>query len=261
MILKTMHTYRVALSTALACLLLLMLSGCAGNPQYTDYHAFIQEPKLPASTKPYLIGPPDTLAFTSERVREVNGYRQTVSPDGYVSVPLLGRFYVAGRTVESFQQELEERGQFYYQDATINVRVSRYASKKLFVFGQVAAPGPYFYNGSNTILDTLSQARPTEMADPSSILIVRPDETGELRARMTVDLDRMIRTGDTTLDTTLQDGDIVYVPPSRFGKVALAFQQLLLPIVPISAVINGTDDIGTTTTGQSPYGDGDSVGN
>lgn len=255
MVLKTLHTYRVALSSALAFLLLLLLSGCAGNPQYTDYHAFIQEPRAPASNAPYLVGPPDVLEFKSTRVRELTSYRETVSPDGYVNVPLLGRVYVAGRNVQSIQKELEERARFYYQDADVNVRVSRYASKKLFVFGQVTAPGAYFYNGSNTVLDMLAQAKPTDLADPASVLIVRPDENGELRARMTVNLDRMIRTGDTTLNAVLQEGDIVYVPPSGMGKVALAFRQILLPITPIRSAVGGPADIARTTTGQVPYGD------
>ena len=158
LIMKTLHTYRIIVSAALACLFVLALGGCAGNPQYTDYHAFINEPKMPASSTPYLIGPPDVLQFQSSRIRELNNYRETVSPDGYVNVPLLGRVYVAGRTIESLQQELEERGRFYYQDADVNARVARYASKKLYVFGMVRSPGPYFYNGSNTILDTLAQA-------------------------------------------------------------------------------------------------------
>jgi len=254
-LLKTLHTYRIAFSALLAGLLLLMLGGCSGNPQYTDYHAFLDEPKMPASSQPYLIGPPDMLQITSSRVNELNNYQQVVTPDGYIDVPLLGRIYVAGRTTQSLKEELEERAQFYYQDADVSVRVSRYASKKLFVFGQVASPGPYFYNGSNTILDTLARAQPTDLADPTSVVIIRPDEEGELRARMTVDLDRMVRTGDTTLNTTLQDGDIVYVPASGVGKVALTFRQILLPLQPIAQTVTTPRDISRNTTGDVPYGE------
>lgn len=257
MVLKLMQTYRVALSASLAALALLLLAGCSSNPTYTDYHAFIQEPRKPASATPYLVGPPDVLEFKSSRVRELNNYRETVSPDGYLNVPLLGRVEVAGRTTASIQAELEDRARFYYEDADVNVRVSRYASKKLFVFGQVSAPGAYYYNGSNTVLDMLAQSKPTEMADPGSILIVRPDETGELRARMTIDLDRMITTGDTTLNAVLQEGDIIYVPPTGLAKTALTFQQLLLPLSPIRATISGPAGIVSEATGQKPYGDGE----
>lgn len=255
MTLKMIHTYRTAFAAALASLTLLILSGCSSNPQFTDYHAFIQEPRMPASSTPYLIGPPDVLEFRSTRVREIGTYRETVSPDGFVNVPLLGRTYVAGRTVQSLQQELEQRASFYYQDADVNVRVNRYASKKIFVFGQVRAPGEYFYNGSNTVMNTLAQAQPTERADPSSIMIVRPDENGELRSRMTINLDHMIQTGDTTLNAVLQEGDVIYVPPSGIAKTTIGIEQLIMPLTPLSTLINGPAQIGDSATGDRPYGD------
>lgn len=255
MAIKLLHTYRAAFAAILATAALLLLSGCSSNPQFTDYHEFIKEPRMPASSEPYLIGPPDVLEFRSSRVREIGTYRETVSPDGFVNVPLLGRIYVAGRTVQSLQQELEERASFYYQDADINCRVTLYASKKIFVFGQVHAPGQYFYNGSNTVMNTLAKAQPTTRADPSSIAIVRPDENGELRARMTVNLDHMIKTGDTTLNAVLQEGDIVYVPASGIGKATISFEQLLMPLQPLSSLINGPAEISESATGERPYGD------
>ncbi|MEO0476022.1 MAG: polysaccharide biosynthesis/export family protein [Planctomycetota bacterium] len=255
MALKLIYTYRSAIAATLAAIALLMLIGCAGNPKFTDYHAFIEEPRMPASGTPYLIGPPDVLEFRSTRVREIGTYRETVSPDGFVNVPLLGRTYVAGRTVQSLQQELEQRAAFYYQDADINVRVNRYASKKIFVYGQVRSPGEYFYNGSNTVMNTLARAQPTNRADPSSISIVRPDENGELRARMTINLDHMIQTGDTTLNAVLQEGDIIYVPPSGIAKATISFEQLLMPFTPLSELINGPADVSESATGDRPYGD------
>jgi protein involved in polysaccharide export with SLBB domain len=255
MALKMLHTYRSTFAAILAAAAALALTGCSSNPQFTDYHAFIQEPKMPASTAPYLVGPPDVLEFRSTRVQEIGSYRETVSPDGFVNVPLLGRTYVAGRTVQSIQQELEQRASFYYQDADVNVRVNLYASKKIFVFGQVASPGEYFYNGSNTIMNTLARAQPTDRADPSSIAIVRPDENGELRARMTINLDHMIQTGDTTLNAVLQEGDIVYVPPTGIAKATIGFEQLLMPLQPLGALINGPARINQSATGDRPYGD------
>ena len=255
MVLKIIHTHRAGFAALLAAFALLMLSGCSSNPKFTDYHAFIDEPRMPASTAPYLIGPPDVLEFRSTRVREIGNYRETVSPDGYVNVPLLGKIYVAGRTIESVQQELEQRASFYYQDADVNARVTRYASKKIYVFGQVGNSGAYTYNGSNTILNTLASARPTDRADPGSIMIVRPDEDGQLRARMTINLDHMIQTGDTTLNSVLEDGDIIYVPPTGIAKATMSFEQLLMPLQPLAALINGPADVSNAATGDRPYGD------
>ena len=134
------------------------------------------------------------------------------------------------------------------------MQVVRYASKRFFVFGQVSSPGAYFFDGSNTVLNTMAQARPTHMADPSKIMILRPTADGQVEARMTIDLDRMITTGDTSLNAFLQDGDIIFVPPTGFAQVGMALQQVLLPMQPILETIQRPADISHAATGQRPYG-------
>ncbi|MEM1355936.1 MAG: polysaccharide biosynthesis/export family protein [Planctomycetota bacterium] len=255
MIIQLLHTYRGPLVGLIAAVLILLTTGCAPTQRFTDYHAFIQTPTPVVNDVPYRVGPPDVLEFKSYRVREVEAYRETVSPDGKVNLPLLGTITVAGKTTEEIRLEVNRLAQFYYEDADVSVRVTRYASKKIFVFGQVGAPGAYYYNGSNTVLNTLAQAQPTELADPTHIQILRPNPDGELRARMTINLDEMITRGDTTLNAVLQEGDIIYVPANGMAKVALGLQQVLLPLRAVTGVVNNTDSVGTTTTGQSPYGD------
>ena len=255
MLIQLFHVYRGPLIGLIAGLLVLVSAGCSTTPRYTDYHAFIQEPMPVVNDTPYRVGPPDVLEFKSYRVREVDGYRETVSPDGKVNLPLLGTVVVAGKTTEEVRLEVNRLAQFYYEDADVSVRVSRYASKKIFVFGQVGSPGAYYYNGSNTVLNTLAQAQPTKLADPSQIQILRPNADGELRSRMTINLDEMVTRGDTTLNAVLQEGDIIYVPANGMAKVALGLEQMLLPLRAVAGVVNNTDSVSTTTTGQSPYGD------
>ena len=72
---------------------------------------------------------------------------------------------------------------------------------------------------------------------------------------MTVNLDHMIKTGDTTLNAVLQEGDIVYVPASGIGKATISFEQLLMPLQPLSSLINGPATISESATGERPYGD------
>lgn len=255
MLIQVFHTYRGPLTGLIAALALLILTSCNNSPRYTDYHAFIQEPMPAVNDVPYSVGPPDVLEFKSYRVREVDAYRETVSPDGKVNLPLLGTITVAGKTTEEIRLEVNRLAQFYYEDADVSVRVSRYASKKIFVFGQVGNPGAYYYNGSNTVLNTLAQAQPNELADPTHIQVLRPNADGELRARMTINLDEMVRRGDTTLNAVLQEGDIVYVPANGMAKVALGLEQLLLPLRAVTGVVNSTESVSQSTAGKSPYGD------
>ncbi len=218
--------------------------GC--GPRYTDYSAFIREPKPIVTATEYRVAPPDGLTFNSKRVREINGLTMVIRPDGKVSLPLLGSVFVAGKTTEQISAELESLAARYYEDADVMVRVSTFASKRIFVFGQVGTAGPYPYNGANTVLDTLARAQPTFLADVTRIQVLRPNRQGELIRRMTVNLDDMVKKGDTTLDAVLEEGDIVYVPPHAFATVGLAMQTLLLPIRPAAEVVNGPSSIQTS---------------
>lgn len=225
----------------------LAAGGCA--PTYHDYEAFLPETRPVVTATEYRIEPPDGLTIYSKRVREINNNAQTVRPDGMIVLPLMGEVFVAGKTCEEISEELQALAATYYEDADVTVRVSAFASKKIFVFGEVGAPGPYAYNGANTVLSTLAHAQPTRLADPTRVAILRPNEDGEMIRRMTVNLDDMVKRGDTSLDAVLEEGDIVWVPPNPLAKVGLAIGQILLPIQPAASTVTGTQTIQTANTG------------
>lgn len=237
---------------AAAAFAALGLTGC--QPTHTDYAAFVREPRPMVTALEYRLAPPDQIAISSQRVREINGHSSVISPAGKVHLPLLGSMIVAGLTVDEVAAELQARAGEYYQDADVSVRVTRFASKKLFVFGHVSSPGPYPFTGNNSILATLARAQPNKLADPTKIQVLRPSADGDIRKAMTVNLDHMIRTGDTTLDALLEEGDIIFVPPTPLASVGLGLQQLLLPIQPAASVVAGPGDIQEEVAGYRSYG-------
>lgn len=240
---------KVLLTATAAATVLLATSGCA--PQYHDYKAFIQTPQPIVTATEYRVAPPDSLTIYSKRVREVHNNTQTIRPDGKIVLPLLGEVFVAGMTCEEISKNLTELATTYYADADVTVRVSSFASKKIFVFGEVSRPGPYPYNGTNRVLTTLAEAQPTRLADPSRIAVLRPNKDGELIRRMTINLDDMVKRGDTSLDALLEEGDIIWIPPNPLAKVGLALQQLLLPIQPAASTVSGTDTVLNTDLNRS----------
>jgi len=242
------------MKTMLMMLALYALTSVGCTKTYTDYSSFIAEPRPIVTATDYRMAPPDRVQVYSKRVREINGHREMISPDGKLTLPLLGRVFVAGKTTEEVTLELELMAQEYYEDADVSVRVVGYSSKKIFVFGEVSRPGPYAYNGANSILGTLSKAQPTRLADPSKIILLRPSPDGELVRRMTIDMDKMVKEGDTLLNAVMEEGDIIYVPPTPLAAVALGFQQLLLPFQPIASTIAGPSDIQYEARGESDYG-------
>jgi len=218
-----------------------VFTGC--TPTYTDYSAFIQEPRPKSTSVEYRLAPPDSVKVMSKRVREINGTVQPLRPDGMITLSLIGEVYAAGLTPRELARVLEEKARVYYEDAEVTVQVARFASKKIFVFGEVAGAGPYTYYGANTVLRTLAEAEPTRIADTSRIQVLRPNADGSLVRKMTVDMNKMVKSGDTTLNAVLEEGDIIYVPPTPFASVGLAFQQILLPFQPMAATIRGPNDI------------------
>jgi polysaccharide export outer membrane protein len=204
------------------------------------------------------VAPPDVIRITSKRIREIHGHNEQVSPDGRLTLPLLGPIFVAGRTTEDIAAELRLLASEFYEDADVTVRVIGYNSKKIFVFGEVAAPGAYQYNGANTILATLAKVQPTRLADPENIQVLRPNRDGKLVRRMTISLDKMVKEGDTSLNAVLEEGDIIYVPANLLAKIGLTFQQILLPIQPAASIVAGPEDIDDSVN-QGPYRDNGGV--
>ncbi|MCC7147461.1 MAG: polysaccharide export protein [Phycisphaeraceae bacterium] len=243
-------TRRWSFAAAAAVVLLLVLAGCA--PTYTDYSAFISEPRPLVSANEYLLAPPDVIKVNSKRVREINEHVEMIRPDGKISLPLLGPIFVTGKTCEQVAAEIQSLASSYYEDADASVFIVRYNSKKLYIFGEVSHPGTYTYDGSNNLLEMMAMAQPTRLADPGKIQVLRPNANGQLVKRMTVNLNKMIKRGDTSLNALLVEGDVVYVPPNPFATVGLAFQQLLLPIRPVAETVRGPADIDTAAGAYGP---------
>ena len=249
---QRMAEHHRLVKTMLLVVCALIAGGCTKT--YTDYSSFVVEPRPVVTATDYRMSPPDTIQIYSKRVREIHLHTEAISPDGKITLPLLGRVFVAGKTTEEVTAELEVLAQKFYEDADVSVRVIRYASKKIFVFGEVGRPGPYAYNGANTVLGTLSRAQPTRIADPTKILVLRPNEDGEMVRKMTVDLNKMVKHGDTLLNVVMEEGDIIYVPPTPLASVGLGFQQLLLPFQPIAKTVAGPAQVQYEAQGSSDYG-------
>ena len=229
------------------------IGGCATT--YTDYSAFVHEKRPMVTTTEYRLAPPDVVRLTSKRVRELHGHVETIRPDGKITLPLVGSVYVTGKTPEQASAEIQALAQEYYEDADVSLRVEVFRSKKIFVFGEVGMMGAFPYDGTNTVLRTLATAQPTRLADPERIQVMRPNAKGEMVARMTINLNKMIKEGDTSLDAVLEEGDIIYVPPNVLASAGLALQQLLMPLQPAAQTVQAPADI--ATYGQRrPYNSG-----
>jgi len=225
--------------------------GCAGV--HHDVEAFVRRPMPMTTSSDYRVEPPDVLMITSSRVPELQEMSQQIHPDGKLHLPLLGTFDVSDKTLQKIREELTVAARRYYKGADVSVRVVGFRSKKIYVFGHVRRPGPLNYDGTNTILQSLAESQPTDLADLERIRVIRPSLTeDQAPARMTVNLKRMAHEGFLHRESVLEEGDIIWVPPTALAKVGLALQQLLLPLQPAAATVSAPATIATgadATTG------------
>jgi polysaccharide export outer membrane protein len=92
----------------------------------------------------------------------------------------------------------------------------------VYVLGEVKTPGAVHLTPDMSFLDALALAGgPTEDASNSKIHLIRPSR--ELNRE--IKLDQLLHP-DPTLNMALEEGDIIYVPKSKVGKIGYLLQRL-----------------------------------
>ncbi len=212
---------------------MLSLTGCFSS-HAKDIEAFLRPRDVNVTTESYVLQPPDGIEIHSSNVPEIHLQRQRIRPDGKVSFEALGEIEVAGKTVEEVADVLKEKVAELYAlpgDSPIDVRVFAYLSKVYYVLGQVARPGLKDYTGRDTLLSALAEAQPTPLAWEERVQVIRPSGVKGVKPKIfEVNFDRMTAHGNTSKDVLLQEGDIIYVPPTVFAAAAMMLEEIIRPI-------------------------------
>ena len=126
-------------------------------------------------------------------------------------------------------------------DMTFNVRlqnndivfIPESEDETVYVLGEVLRPGPVKLKSQLTLLDVLTACGgPSKYANREKIFIIRSDgKTGVLK---TIDLKKMLSTGDLSQDYILRHGDIVYATPTRISQ----FNDVLQSLTPALQFLN-----------------------
>ncbi|RIK68978.1 MAG: hypothetical protein DCC65_02275 [Planctomycetota bacterium] len=218
-------------SAALAVSLGLSGPGC--GPKDDEIHAFVHDWEASVSAADYRVQPPDTLEISSAQAPELDGEIQTIRQDGKVTLRLVGEVKVAGLTPVEISRKLESLLSQYYVEPHVSVRVSTAGSKRFYVFGEVAQEGAFPYTGRDTLLNALAASRPTFIAAKEMIKVIRPSHEPDKRHVMVIDAYSMMEHGKLEQNVLLQEGDIVYVPPTVIGWMGLRLRELLFPLIPV----------------------------
>ena len=225
--------HRITIHWLLCLTLLLTLSGCfASRP--ADIEAFTKPHEVVVTTENYILQPPDEIQIQCQQVPEINGREQIIRPDGKVSFENLGEFRIAGLTPAQASELIQAKAQEIYtlaSDEPISVQVIVFESSWYYVVGEVAKPGPKVYTGRDNLLTALTEANLLVTAWQDKVQVIRPSHDPDEKPRIfNIDYKKMTRHGDLTKNVLLQQGDIVYVPPTVLAAIAQVVAEFVRPI-------------------------------
>ena len=237
----------------LASLLVPALAGCAGltAQQRAEF------PPVPARAAPIPLPPPPPLppraesnelppqaTPSSDRLKpgmlitvevidepSLTAKDVRIANDGRAFLPFVGRIRAAGRTPLELSEDLTRQysDQGFLRDPQVNVVVHEESGRRVYVLGRVGRPGAFDLPADRPLLLSqllalaggLSTNKNDLAADPSAIRILR--SVGGERRSFRLNFNEIVNQGNLLGDVTLQDGDVVFVPPKQelviFGSV------------------------------------------
>lgn len=157
----------------------------------------------------YRLGPDDKIQVA------VNGdpkltQQVVVSPDGRVSLPLVGDVTVGGSTVrEAAENVTELLARDYLVDPNVDIQIMEYKSRWVMVTGEVGKPGRVALRGGATLKDALADADGLSVGAGDEIVISRDAPDGKRKIQIPIDRNAFEHAES---NPALKTGDIVNVP-------------------------------------------------
>lgn len=140
-----------------------------------------------------------------------------VSPNGTITVPLIGSVNVSGKSAETAAQYIRERlMKGYFVNPQVTVTVLEFIKRQFTVLGQVQKGGTFEFPEGQTSMDLLAAIGAaggyTRIADPKKVVIKRVRAGKEEVARVDA---RAIAAGAAS-SITIYPGDTITVGESIF---------------------------------------------
>jgi len=168
-----------------------------------------------AFSEEYTIGEGDILDI---KVYENDDLSSTVrvSSNSTIRVPLLGEITIKDLTVSQIASKIEKLyADGYLVNPQVDVFIKEHRSKKAIILGQVKNPGQYELRGRVTILEFISTAGGLTTDAGGTATIKRLTASGENKDQIVLDLEKLIKKGDVSLNILVQDNDSIYISKAK----------------------------------------------
>jgi polysaccharide export outer membrane protein len=160
----------------------------------------------------YVIGEGDVLNVVYWRDKDGMTGDYAVRPDGKITLPLLNDIDVRGLTPDQLRQKLTKASGAILEDPTITVGVRAINSRKVFIVGGIAKPGPYDLLTPLNVMSLITMAGGLkEWTSGKNILIVREEGGGKTNT-FYFNFQDFQKGKDLRKNIPLKPGDQIVVP-------------------------------------------------
>jgi len=218
---------RVAIS-AFAALVAVSLTAATAQPQTEPAsEAMAYSDQTPA----YSFFPGDEVEITVFSAPELSRSAR-IGPDGRLALPLIGAVRAADLTAEELHDILVAAYASHLRMPELTVTPRTYASRQVFVGGEVARPGIYEMPANIDAFQAVALAGGFLPSAHRRDVVVLSRAGGQTTVTQ-VDLSmRAVRNGLPGA-APLQRYDVVYVPRSRISQINLFMQQYVRDALPV----------------------------
>ena len=198
----------------------------------------------PVAGEPYQLGRGDAISIDFPGRIELNS-KQTIGPDGKITLPLAGSVSVADQTREQAAETIVAALTPFYSGLTATVGVDKYTSNQVLLLGAVERPGVQSFDRAPTLLEVIAKGggmlgssmrgggddggggafnvsapvRPVLGGVPERVAIYRGSDKV-----LWVNLKQLLDSGDALADIRLKRDDIVYVPSGTERYISMLGQ-------------------------------------
>ncbi len=172
----------------------------------------------------YQLGPGDEIIISLWGETEKR-YKLKISREGTIFIERYGQMVVNGLTLELLEEKLIKNLSKIYNSLNptsgspttfLDVSLGKLRSIKIFVLGELKNPGAYFISTYSTIFTALYQVGgPSITGSLRDIRVIRNN-----KVITNLDLYEFIITGKGLDDISLQNNDIIFIPP-RLNSISL----------------------------------------
>jgi polysaccharide export outer membrane protein len=156
----------------------------------------------------YVIGPTDVLYINVFHDKDYTGV-YPVSPDGMITIPLVGEMKADGLTRRQLGKQLTEALSQNIRDPEVSVTIYDVRSKKYTVAGGAKRPGSYPLTRPITVFEAINEAGGFQdnFSNRKNILIIRGTE------QFKFSFEDYVKGKNRDKNIELKNGDTIYIKP------------------------------------------------